>query len=396
MRVGLLIYGSLDTMSGGYLYDRMLARALQQRGDTVEVISLPWRNYVSHLIDNFRPDVWRRLQLLDVDALLQDELNHPSLFRVNQGLRRRRYPIISIVHHLRCSEQRAAWLNAWQCRIERLYLRSVDGFVFNSQTTAASVRRLLGADHAGSQSGENLPASLQWSVVAYPAGDRLCNALTSALTSALTDEDIVARAKRTEPLAIIFVGNLIPRKNLSLLLDALAHLPRGAWRLDVVGNTNVDPAYTARIRRQIERLGLSEAVCLTGPLSDAALAERLGSSHVLAAPSSYEGFGIVYLEGMGFGLPAIASTSGAAGEIISDGQNGFLVPPDNVEALAQRLGMMCTDRDALARMSLAARRRYLAHPTWQDSMARACQLLDQIAQRWPAISPKPGLHDRHD
>ena len=53
MRIGLVIYGSLDTLSGGYLYDRKLVEYLRAQGDTVEVISLPWRNYAAHLTDNF-------------------------------------------------------------------------------------------------------------------------------------------------------------------------------------------------------------------------------------------------------------------------------------------------------------------------------------------------------
>ena len=49
MRIGLIIYGSLDTVSGGYLYDRKLVEFLRGEGDTVEIISLPWRHYAAHL-----------------------------------------------------------------------------------------------------------------------------------------------------------------------------------------------------------------------------------------------------------------------------------------------------------------------------------------------------------
>ena len=45
MHVGLLVYGSLDTISGGFIYDRKLVRYLRGRGDQVEVISVPWRPY---------------------------------------------------------------------------------------------------------------------------------------------------------------------------------------------------------------------------------------------------------------------------------------------------------------------------------------------------------------
>ena len=54
MKIGFVIYGSLNTVSGGYLYDRKLVEYLHAQGDTVEIISLPWRNYGAHLMDNFR------------------------------------------------------------------------------------------------------------------------------------------------------------------------------------------------------------------------------------------------------------------------------------------------------------------------------------------------------
>src|SRR5512146_736280 len=99
MKVGLVIYGSLDTLSGGYLYDRKLVEYLRSRGDTVEIISLPWRNYPTHFVDNLSFKLPGNL-----DLLIQDELNHPSLIFANQG--KHPYPILSLVHHLRCSELR--------------------------------------------------------------------------------------------------------------------------------------------------------------------------------------------------------------------------------------------------------------------------------------------------
>ena len=97
--------------------------------------------------------------------------------------------------------------------------------------------------------------------------------------------------------------------------------------------------------------GLKSKVFFHGPLDNEELIEKLKSAHVLVVPSSYEGFGIVYLEGMAFGLPAIGTTAGAASEIINDGENGYLVPPDDDRMLAERLSRLAKDRDLLARMS---------------------------------------------
>ncbi|HAV77640.1 MAG TPA: glycosyltransferase family 1 protein, partial [Anaerolineae bacterium] len=137
MKIGFIIYGSLDTVSGGYLYDRKLVEYLRSHGDNVDIISLPWRNYAAHLTDNFR----FRLPP-DLDLLIQDELNHPSLLFANRQTRP--YPVISLVHHLRSSELRPESQNKFYRVIERNYLRSVDGFIFNSKTTQGTVSRLAG------------------------------------------------------------------------------------------------------------------------------------------------------------------------------------------------------------------------------------------------------------
>lgn len=366
MRLGLIIYGSLDSLSGGYLYDRQLVAHLRRQGDHVEIISLPWRSYARHLVDNFSSRLLRQLNQLSLDILLQDELNHPSLFWLNQRLREQvSYPFISIVHHLRSSEARPAWQNRFYHLLERRYLSSVDGFIFNSQTTCQAV-----ADSLRDQ------APLAHSVVAYPGGDRL--------EPRISNQAIIERAGAPGTLQLLFLGNVIPRKGLHTLLGALSRLSESqstdTWMLKVIGSLEVDRSYASRVRRLVTRHGFGEKVQFLGILDDRLLAEQLSSSHILVVPSSYEGFGIVYLEGMGFGLPAIATNGGAAGEIISSGKDGFIIPPEDETALAHHLQGLIHGRQRLRRMSLAARQHYEAQPTWEVSMSRARTFLQSIVK----------------
>ena len=348
MRVGLVIYGSLDTFSGGYLYDRKMVAYLHAQGDDVEIISIPWRNYVAHLTDNFSASLLRCLTGSRFDVLIQDELNHPSLFWLNFRLRGKvNYPIISIVHHLRSSEKRAAWKNAFYRIPERAYLKNVDGFIFNSQTTRSVVEETIGESRSH--------------VVAYPAGNRLNPKIDKA--------EIIARAKVDTPLKIAFLGSVIPRKNLHTLLAALSQLSPESYQLSIIGGLDMEPSYVQRIRQQVSKLGLSETVIFYGALNDDKLKSILRESHILALPSSYEGFGIAYLEGMGYGLPAIGSTDGAAHEIITHKKNGFLVHPEDADSLAKCLQDVSENRNKLIQMSLAARKHYLSHPTWKESAA---------------------------
>ncbi len=112
---------------------------------------------------------------------------------------------------------------------------------------------------------------------------------------------------------------------------------------------------------------LSSFVFLHGSLDKELLIEKLNQSHILVVPSSYEGFGIVYLEGMGFGLPAIGTTAGAAGEIIEHGQTGYLIAPSDSKSLADHIQSLTEDRGLLTRLSLRARERYARQPSWEET-----------------------------
>lgn len=336
MKIGLIIYSSLDTVSGGYLYDRKLVEYLRSQGDIVEIISLPWRNYTAHLLDNLTFRLPK-----DLDILIEDELNHPSLIAANQG--KHLYPVISLVHHLRCSELRPKWQNAFFRLIEKKYLNSVDGFILNSWTTRRAVTDLL--DHT------------KPSVIAYPPTDQF--------GASLSEQEITERSKSDE-LRILFLGNVIYRKGLHTLLEAVSGFKSKVY-LDVVGSLDTEPLYARLIQEIIAKHDLSSVVFLHGTLDNEMLVEKLKHAHVLVVPSSYEGFGIVYLEGMGFGLPAIGTTAGAASEVIENGKTGFLIKPDDAKSLAEYLKALAEDRLLLTRLSLNARERYLRQPSWNET-----------------------------
>ncbi|MEM8532652.1 MAG: glycosyltransferase family 4 protein [Chloroflexota bacterium] len=345
MRIGLIIYGSLGTISGGYLYDRQLVSYLRKCGHTVEIVSLPWRTYPLHILDNAR-----QLRLAHFDLLLQDELNHPSLFLMNKRIT---IPKVAIVHHLRSSEAHPAYLLPIYRRVEQHYLNSVDAFIFNSNTTRTVVEQYLHRDKPY--------------IVAMPSGNRL---------TTITEEAIRKRATQARPLHILFVGNLIPRKGLDVLLQAIINLP---VRLTIIGSTTVDSNYTNRIQSLIGTHNLTEQVCLMGQVHDTELGFHFADADVLAVPSQYEGFGIVYLEGMACGLPAIGTTAGAAQEIITHGQNGFLIPPEDSAALTRCLSQLL-DQRVLQKMSLAALRHFQTHPTWEDTFHDVEHFLCELAQ----------------
>jgi glycosyltransferase involved in cell wall biosynthesis len=351
VRIALIVYGSLDVLSGGNLYDRTLVEHLRSNGHEVDVVELSPGSYGRHVLQNLSRSIPKRIASGNYDVVLQDELVHPSLFYLNRVLRHRiDCPLVGIVHHLLSSEPRAARKNAYLSFIEKTYLETVDAFVFNSETTKNSVERVLGRPTAN--------------VVATPGGDRFAN------DASLTRQQLAARAHRDGPIRLLFVGNLIPRKGLHTLVRALSKLENSSWRLDVVGAIDLDTDYAENVLSAIARHNLSDRITLHGKLDGERLAELYRDSQLFVLPSSYEGFGIVYLEAMSFGLPILACDSGATAEIVRHGVTGLLVPPDDAPSLGHRMDELLEDRELVARMSLEARDAFSTHPRWNESMKK--------------------------
>ena len=352
MNVGLVCYGDLDTNTGGFRYDRKLVGGLREQGDHVDVIELPWRDYGRGLLDGFSTRLLDRIDA-PVDALLQDELAHPSLVGLNTRLHaRRNIPIVTIVHHLRSSEARPRPAERLYRAVERRYLAGVDGAICNSEATRAAVEDLAATE----------------TTVAPPAGDRFDPGIDPAA--------IEARAQESGPLRVVFLGSLVPRKGLHTLIEGLSRLPDERWQLRVVGSPDVDRAYASRVRRQVTALGLDERVTFAGELPADEATSVLRGSHVLAMPSTHEGFGIAYLEGMSFGLPALATTAGGARSVVSHGETGFLLRPGDPGAVARAVRTLEADRERLAEMGQAARERYEAWPTWTENIDTVRTFLD--------------------
>ncbi len=241
-------------------------------------------------------------------------------------------------------------------RIEQTYLHTLNGFVANSRTTLTSVNALSQTRRA--------------ELIAYPAADHLPG-------TPITPKELADRTRHSTPLRILFVGNVVPRKAVHTLVAALGQVDPSLWRLTIVGSTELDPKYTRQVMAQIETLDIQAQIEWTGRLSDAQLVAVYKAHHLLAMPS-YEGFGIVYLEAMRYGLPVIASTAGAAREVVVHGANGFLIAPQDAAAIARHVRQLATNGPQLAAMSFAAVGHYQRHPTWAQSMQSIVEWLEHI------------------
>jgi glycosyltransferase involved in cell wall biosynthesis len=331
VRVGLVIYGSLDLVSGGFLYDRWLVRELRAAGVEVSVIALPWRRYGAALAENLQP--WPAA-IEGCDLVLQDQLIHPAVFARNPRLDR---PIVALVHNLTCPPGTVSLPAA----IERRYFQTVDGVIAVCADSLAQAHVLAPA----------LPG-----VVARPGRDHV-------------PAEVPRRAEG--PLRLLFVGTVMPHKGLHRLLDALAPLPP-RWSLDVVGSLTADPAYAARLRD-------SAPGCVRwhGQLQGDALWALYRASHLFVLPSDREAYSLACLEALGFGLPVLVTERGGMREMIA-GEEGLTLPPDDVRAWSEAIAHLMQERARLPAMSAAARARFDAHGSWRQTAAAAERFLRAV------------------
>ncbi len=356
MHVGLVIYGDLNATSGGFRYDRQLVSYLREQGDTVDVISLPWRSYPGSVLDGVSPSIRSKLDR-PVDVLVQDGLCHPSLWRQNRHLSEPG-STVALVHHLRSEDPTEQFASLYR-PFERRFLGSVDAAISTSAFTRTHASQLA-------PSLADKP-----SLVARPGG--------RTDGSALSPTQVAERAK-SEPLRIVYVGNVVPRKDPETLVAAVARgLPGRDWKLTVVGSHESNPGYADSVVRAAEQQGVDDRVEFAGELDTQALEGVLGRSHVCCVPSRYEAFGMVYLEAMEYGVVPIASSIGGASELVEHEHNGFVVDPGDDPGIAAILAALDDDRDRLAHLGEQALLRAEQHPAWDETMAEIRAFLQSLS-----------------
>lgn len=172
------------------------------------------------------------------------------------------------------------------------------------------------------------------------------------------------------PPTVLFVGVRFERKGGDLLLRAFGkvreRLPRA--RLRIVGPRSLE------VRQEgVECLGFLRKDL---PGDWARLIEAYRQADVFCLPTRYEPFGIVFLEAMFFGLPCVGPAAWAVPEMIVDGETGFLVPPEDVDALAHRLVQLLENPELACRLGEAGRVRAERYFTWPAVIGRMTAVME--------------------
>jgi glycosyltransferase involved in cell wall biosynthesis len=200
-----------------------------------------------------------------------------------------------------------------------------------------------------------------------------------------------------DAFVMVTIGRLVARKATAQLIDILA-LAKGHAsdaHLLIVG----DGPDAASVRERAAQLGVADRVRMLGQVADADKYAALTISDVFVSASQHEGFGLVFLEAMSFGLPVVCYDHGGQTDFLTTGETGAVVKLNDTKALASAVVSLRRDRDGRAR--IARCNRALVENFFIDSCAaRYEQVFDSvIARRNPASIPSsksgaPGLEPR--
>jgi glycosyltransferase involved in cell wall biosynthesis len=348
MSVALLTLGDPDRVTGGYLYHRRLAKRAAAHGADLRFVSVPALPFPLAIATG--PRWLAQLRAVRTDVVVLDSI---AASAAASWLRWVDPPLVAMLHQLPGGMDRprvARWLAApfdrWAYRPARLLIAASDWLADELRRRGVSPRRLVvippGRDaENGAAGGDRSP----------PAGD---------------DADF----RRGRSAAALCVANWLPRKGVVELLDALARVEPGLITLHLVGDRDADGRYAARVRHLIRSPALADRVVVHGVIDPATVARMYARADLFALPSFEEPYGTVWGEAMAAGLPVVGWRAGNLPYLADHPGEAIMVAPADVPALADWLARLASDPALRASIGVAAARRALQRPTWDESAAR--------------------------
>lgn len=340
-----VIPGDLQTLTGGYAYDRELIRALSAAGIRVHHIPLSGQFPA--------PD---QTALADASASLAAIPDHALVlvdglaYGVMDGIAERehhRIKIIALCHHpLAMESGLGADTEARLFQSEKKALALSRAVVVTSAATADLLTNRYGI-----------------------AADRITVALPGTRRQVFAD-------CTGNPPCLLTVATLTRRKAHDVLIAALADLKTLPWRARFVGGDQFDPAWSRVLRQQADAHGLGDRLHFAGSIED--LRAEYAAADVFVLPSRFEGYGMVFAEALSFGLPVVAARTGAVPDVVPSSA-GVLVPPDNAAALAAALHDILTRPWHFKALRQGAQAAAANLPDWQETAARVTVALKAAA-----------------
>jgi glycosyltransferase involved in cell wall biosynthesis len=187
------------------------------------------------------------------------------------------------------------------------------------------------------------------------------------------------RPRRAAAFTISTAARLIERKKIHVLIEAFAHFRRELpdARLVVIG----DGAERARLEQLAAAVGCGKSVEFTGALSHRETVRRIAESHGFMLPSIRESLGTVYFEAMSQGVPTVGTAGEGIADFITDGEDGFLVPPNDTAPLVRLMRALQADPGLAHRIGEAGRNRFeRSKVRWTDSVSAHLALFERLTR----------------
>lgn len=350
MRVAKVIVGDIETLTGGYLYEKKLVDYLRQSGIQADVVSIPRMPGVLQFFSSVYLLVHFRGKHYDV--VIEDEMAHAALWLFNLWAKRMSsLKLVALVHMFSWVASPARWHASLLKLTEKRMLAACDLIVANSKHTK--------------QVAETMGLSTDAIVVVYPGFD----------ADLITSQE----PHQKEDIRLLFVGNLDPRKGLDTLIEAMHQVNDPHLVLDVVGDGTLRSSYARMVKRRVVDHGLEARVRFHGRIRRESIGTFYSQADVFVLPSSYEPFGIVFAEAMAFALPIIATNSGGIPELVRHGHNGLLVPPKDAGALAEAIAKVSSSHELRNAMGTAGRELSKGLNTWDDCFRLIHSYVERLA-----------------
>ncbi len=246
--------------------------------------------------------------------------------------------------------------------LDRRHLKWMDHVVCVSHGQAEKVRRWCGVPAWRISVIHNSAPARAATPDATESRRRLCNLFP--------DPDAIGGL-------VLAAGRLSPEKGFVVLIDAAAALVR--HRRDVGFVLCGDGRCREELKAHAARLGLTGRFVFAGHRRD--VAELMAGADVVAIPSYTEGLPNVALEAGAAGIPVVATAVGGVPEAVLDGLTGYLVPPGDASALAQRVRDLLDDPERRRQFGAAARQRMERHFTFAAQADAYYHLLHRLLHR---------------
>ena len=350
-RLTLALPGDINTLTGGYIYDKRLVTELSDQGWDISILSLDAR--FPSVDDAVKQATAEKLAGVPVDRdLVVDGLALGALGNHVQAVTDKR-GFIALVHHPLALESGLPPDEAQRLRnSEATALSHAQGVLVTSPTTRQTLIDQYGVTVARI-------------TVIEPGVDR------PAVLPTRNQYD----GKR--PLKLLSVGAIVPRKGFDVLIEALSLLTALDWTLDLVGDDQRSVKTATHLKQLIEKYGLTDRIRVVGAQPNETLAGYYREADLFVLASQYEGYGMAYAEALAWGLPVIGTDGGAGAQTLNT-PAARIVAVNDIAQLTQVLGEVMKDPTQRADMQHAARQHANTLPTWQSAAERFGQTIKRM------------------